>query len=495
MSEKFKRVTKGFVAFIIYFFLFIIIFAIITPKDASDNVFGIGFLIILFISIYIGIKAYKANSIFLTKIGEKIKNTGEKLEKVSNKLEKMSEDLKKKNEDYKKTFDNKDADIEIVYEKENGEISKRKVKVDKVDDKYLYGYCFLRNNDRTFRLDRIQKLTDLETNKTLTDTNEIINYLQSHYERQAGTIKITVERTSTSDDYGTEYIDDGYFYGKVDSEIIVDINKDFHIVYKNEYEFDAAVIRLGKLNASKNYFLLIRNLTVDEFAGLYVDKINEMYDLETGEIINNPVKYFDEIYQKEYEKYLEKEKKREERENIDNFIQENLDLLKMLIYIAKSDGTINSKEKDIIIETLENLFPKIPNPSKIIDKVAKNHLYFPSYNSFAHNAKEIIEKYPQLDFLEFAEKIVSTQQKIYTDEVKILNYLSKIYNREYELTYEPQTRSQRVTNNEVCPNCGSTHTHKKGIRHYKNYSAQRYQCQDCGKVFSVKIEENDNKGK
>jgi predicted RNA-binding Zn-ribbon protein involved in translation (DUF1610 family) len=386
---------------------------------------------------------------------------------------------------------NKKPDIEIVYEKENGEISTRQIQVDEVDKKYLQGYCFLRNENRTFRLDRIKELTDLNTNRKITNKEEIINYLQSNFKGSSATVRISIEKTSTPIDYGTEYVDDGYFNDSVKTDVIVAINKNFHIIYDDLYKFDADVIKLGKTIYDNSYFILVRNLNVDKFAGLYVNKINEMYDLTTGEVINDPVKYFDEIYEKEYEKFIEKEKKQEEKEEIDNFIEENLDLLKILIYIAKSDGSINSKEKDILIDTLKELFPEIHDPLKIIDKVAKNHLYFNSYNSFSRNAKKIIEDYPEIDFLEFAERIVSTQKNIHTDEEKILNYLSKIYNREYQSNYEPQTRSQRVTNNETCPNCGSTHTHKKGVRHYKNYSVQRYQCQDCGKIFSVKIDEKN----
>lgn len=166
----------------------------------------------------------------------------------------------------------------------------------------------------------------------------------------------------------------------------------------------------------------------------------------------------------------------------------------MLVYIAKSDGTINSKEKDILIDTLKTYFPDIPEPNKVINKISKNHMYFNTYNAFAHNAKQIIRKYPEIDFLEFAEKIVSTQKTIHSDEEKILNYLSKIYNRDYQLHYESTPKGQRVFSNEPCPHCNSIHTIKKGKREYKNYIAQRYECQNCGKIFSVKIDEKDKNG-
>jgi len=490
------KFIKAIAAFIIYFFLFLIIIAIIIPESILKSPAGsvIFFLLLLALSIYIAIKAYKLNTLSLLKIFNlKKENTQTKIKNEIDFLKKLSENnsssysstsYKSKNsKPIKSTKSEKNADIEIVYEKENGEISQRKIKVDKVDDRYLYGFCFLRNDNRTFRLDRIKKLTNLKTSETLTDNDEIIDYLQWMH----GNEKLINQTNNTKN-----YIDEGYFYGKVNSEIIADVNKDFHIIYKNNYEFDAAVIRAGKSLYSDKSMLLIRNLDTDEFASLYVDKIIEMHDLLTGEVITNPQRFFEEIYEKEYQKYIEKEKKRQQKEEIENFIDEHLDLLKMLVYIAKCDGTINSKEKDIIIETLKKLFPDITEPNKIIDKISKNHIYFNSYNSFTRNAKQIIEKYPEIDFLEFTEKIVSTQKTVHSDEEKILNYLSKYYNRDYQLNYESTPKGQRTFDNEPCPHCNSTYTIKKGEREYKNYTAQRYECQNCGKIFSVKIEEKDN---
>jgi transposase-like protein len=37
---------------------------------------------------------------------------------------------------------------------------------------------------------------------------------------------------------------------------------------------------------------------------------------------------------------------------------------------------------------------------------------------------------------------------------------------------------------EVCPNCGSNHTHKNGIRVLPSKRVQRFQCNDCGASFS-----------
>ncbi|GAB6045116.1 hypothetical protein JCM11957_07140 [Caminibacter profundus] len=494
------KFLKALVAFFVYYFIILFFITIITPESILKSSFGvILFFVTLGLAIYIAIKAYKLNTLSLFKIfNHKKKNSQIQIEKEVEFIKNLSKNRSTYSSDSKFAFPknkssketqtsiNKEADIEIIYEKENGEISQRKIKVNKIDNKYLYGYCFLRNEDRTFRLDRIKKLIDLTTFEVITNKEGIIDYLQTMFSENEFIKEIQTNNKN--------YIGEGYFYGKVDL-IIADVNKDFHIIYKDNYEFDAAVIRVGKSLYDDKLMLLIRNLDTDEFASLYVDKIIEMYDLTTGEVISNISEYFEKIYEKEYIKHLEKEAKRQEKEKIENFIDKHLDLLKMLIYIAKSDGTINSKEKDILIDTLKTYLPEIPEPNKIIDKVSKNHLYFNSYNSFAHNAKRIMENYPEINFLEYAEKIVSTQKSIHSDEEKILNYLSKYYNRDYQLKHELISKKQRVFYNEPCPHCNSTHTIKKGKREYKNYTAQRYECQDCGKIFSIKIEEKDDNEK
>jgi len=368
------------------------------------------------------------------------------------------------------------ADIEIVYKKYSGEISTRKIKINKVDNEYLYGYCFLRNANRTFKLSRIIELLDLKTNKRF-KKNNILDYFY-HIKNNNPSIKTTKE------------IDDGYFYDKVDNRIIVEINKKFHIMYRGGYGFDSIIIYLGKILEENRYFILIKKLSNNKFSGLYVDQIIEMYDLDTGEFIDNIIEFFEKYYKIEYNNFLKKQDRAIQLHKIDSFINEHLDLLKIIIYIAKSDGMINSKEKDILIDFLINLFPNISEPQKIIDKVARKHLYFESFDSFIKSASNIIDKYPNIDFLSFAEKIVSTQKSIHIEEKKILNYLSLKYNRPYKLNYISPIK-QKVFNNEPCPYCNSNHTIRKGKRKYNNYISQRYSCQECGKIFSVKLNEVD----
>lgn len=45
--------------------------------------------------------------------------------------------------------------VEMIYMKNNGEISKRKVKVLTVEDNTFKAYCFLRNTKRTFKIENV----------------------------------------------------------------------------------------------------------------------------------------------------------------------------------------------------------------------------------------------------------------------------------------------------------------------------------------------------
>lgn len=45
--------------------------------------------------------------------------------------------------------------VEMIYMKNNGEISKRKVKVLSVEGNTFKAYCFLRNTKRTFKVENV----------------------------------------------------------------------------------------------------------------------------------------------------------------------------------------------------------------------------------------------------------------------------------------------------------------------------------------------------
>lgn len=50
--------------------------------------------------------------------------------------------------------------IEVIYLDEKGLLTQRVIQVYHFDEIHLFGYCFLRREPRTFRLDRILAMTE-----------------------------------------------------------------------------------------------------------------------------------------------------------------------------------------------------------------------------------------------------------------------------------------------------------------------------------------------
>lgn len=63
----------------------------------------------------------------------------------------------------KKTLEymNKNQLVEIIYMSYDGTMTKRHVKVYKVDEQYFRGYCFLRGSVRTFKYNHVLALVPL----------------------------------------------------------------------------------------------------------------------------------------------------------------------------------------------------------------------------------------------------------------------------------------------------------------------------------------------
>lgn len=77
----------------------------------------------------------------------------------------------------------------LQYTDSDGELSERKILLQKVLGsersngelfvKYVQGYCYLRQEDRTFKIDRIQSLTDSETGEIIEGWGKIINHFRN----------------------------------------------------------------------------------------------------------------------------------------------------------------------------------------------------------------------------------------------------------------------------------------------------------------------------
>jgi len=56
----------------------------------------------------------------------------------------------------------------ITYQDSGGSVSERQIKAHKTDgSRYLYAHCLLKNGPRTFRIDRIQSCTDVDSGEVI----------------------------------------------------------------------------------------------------------------------------------------------------------------------------------------------------------------------------------------------------------------------------------------------------------------------------------------
>lgn len=313
---------------------------------------------------------------------EAVRDTIAKLEEAIDnyKYESRQERYIKERESFRQ-YPLEEVAVVLHYKKENGEISNRTVdvtsyeKTDFADSSYIYGYCYLRNEYRTFRVDRIKSLADGKT-------GEIIKDIKS------------------------------YFIKKYESSIY--------------YKMDCL-----------------------------------------------------------FEKYKE--------------------IFRVLFYIAKADGSYLKAEKIVIRDAIRKLTNDDSLTDENIDSMM-SMLDVPTFNAFKIDIKSINRQKLPIDIFKVALDIVNTQNTVHSKEKEALEYMAENLDNVskndivYKVDLVEQLKKQKVLEKnknisefkKECPECHTKNTLKKGTRRLKNHSIQRYQCNDCGKIFSEKIEEDNN---
>ncbi len=306
------------------------------------------------------------------------------------------------------------------------------------------------------------------------------------------TAKITID-TKTTYEY-TEDKDnfEGWFYDEVND--YVPVYKSLKIKYKDgKNQVTKRVIQVYKFGeASFGGFILAFCELREANRTFRTDRIIECMDNDTGEFIDDVSKYLMDNYYNsdDYRQLQDKLKKQQEKEIQDEyyntFISKYEIVLKVLLYIVRCDGTFNHREKAIVKELFENLEKNNELlTDKLLEKIYKN-FQTPSLQSFKIAVGKLISNNEyKIDLLTITKNIISTQKTIHHNEKEVLEYLEKklnVTNLEDEIKYKPQ-HNQGI----ICPHCNSQHIHKKDKRVLKNHTNQRYQCQDCKKIFSIKI--------
>lgn len=238
----------------------------------------------------------------------------------------------------------------------------------------------------------------------------------------------------------------------------------------------------------------------NEYRTFRVDRIQNLADGVTGEIIKDIKSYFIKKY--ESSSYYK----------MDCLFEKYKEVFRVLFYIAKADGSYLKAEKIVIRDAIR----KLTNDDSLSDDNIDNMmsmLDIPTFNAFKIDIKSINRQKLPIDIFKVALDIVNTQNTVHIKEREALEYMAENLDNVskndiiYKADLLEQLKKQKALEkqeNEIkykermseskkeCPECKSKNTLKKGTRRLKNHSIQRYQCNDCGSIFSEKIEENSN---
>lgn len=142
-----------------------------------------------------------------------------------------------------------------------------------IDETYFTAFCHLREAQRTFVFSRVEDITDLDTKKT---TN---NALQLFYERAEGIMGETFDNTPKT-------------------SVGEPIEGEYEIQYTNSKTNRTASYLIS--NVRFNNTRIYGNINNTEYeASIIIAKISDMVDCATGELIQEPRKFFKSKLQKE----------------------------------------------------------------------------------------------------------------------------------------------------------------------------------------------------
>ena len=221
---------------------------------------------------------------------------------------------------------------------------------------------------------------------------------------------------------------EGTFNGNID-EAVPYVN-DYRLIYKDGSgkitERDISTIRIGE-DFNNDIMLLAHCHKRNAKRSFFVSRMLDLIDLETGEVIQDRNAHFPEKIREyfnspKYKKTIEDQERLEYR---DEFIQKNNDLLSIINYIVRADGSFNQKERQIVREYIKNIESNEHLNDEMIDSVMRNIEYI-SYQAFQARVRKLQDNnFLKIDLLKFASEIASTQKSVSEAEHKIIKYLEK----------------------------------------------------------------------
>ena len=145
-----------------------------------------------------------------------------------------------------------------------------------------------------------------------------------------------------------------------------------------------------------------------------LDRIAKLYD-EDGKKVKDIMGFFKDEYEKSSDYILM------------NYIDENIYLLKVLIYLVKADGRYSAKEKVVVRKFLRDM-TEIDFEDDLIDKIMKS-ITAPSFDEFKSYVDELSSKENRYDLTGVAKDIIGTQSSVHPNEQQALDYIESAENK------------------------------------------------------------------
>jgi WYL domain len=295
--------------------------------------------------------------------------------------------------------------VAFHYVDANGEPTHRTVDVDRVYARYgvgyIEGFCRMREEDRTFRTDRIDGKIYIPFQAELLAPEEYL------YRKGVD--------LDADDEVNDDYQEPVQYW---DSCGFVPVKAQLRIDYHGVNALPSTrTIRISEYDGSSylNAFCELKK----QRRTFRIELIKECVDIDSGEYIDNIPQHLLEKYQSSPEYIL------------GQAMEKLSDILMVLYYVGKADGQLRAAERDILNavvrkiakderitdEMINREFEGVGVPSLQAVKLAINRIC----KSSGHNMETTYK---------IAQKIVATQKTVHASETEILEYMEKKMKKE-----------------------------------------------------------------
>ena len=295
--------------------------------------------------------------------------------------------------------------ISFSYTDEKGESTNREVNVDRVltrhGNTYIEGFCYLREDERTFIGHRIQGKIFVPSNGQKLTLEEYLAWRG-----------IDDNEDSFQDE---EYEEPVYYWETIES---VPVNATLKICYQDHRGAKSdRVIRIREYDGT-SYLIGFCELRGDRRT-FRVERIKSCIDTETGEAIDNVPQYLLEKYHQTPEYIL--------KQGLDKLS----DILLVLFYVGKADGQLRAAERSILRAVVRKIAKHEAISDEMIDREFNNAVV-PSLQTVKLAINRICKSsgHNMATTYKIAKQIVATQKNVHTSETEILDYMEKKMKKE-----------------------------------------------------------------